>query len=759
MSRPPHSDSVVVSGIGVVSAIGIGVPAFIEALRVGRTGIGPITSFDVSRFRSQVVGAARDFAPQDYDFTDLSGYDRHIQMALVSAREAILNAGLDLCDMPVRLGLCLGTCNGGMLAIERHYRMLAGTEPGNYDERLHFAKRYYSAATILARVFSIRGPVTSVVTACSASTNAVGMAFDMVRDGTVDIVIAGGSDAFAQSTYAGFDKLKTTSSQACAPFSEPTGLTLGEGAGFFVLEGRRHAFARNAPIFGEILGYGLSNDAYHPTSPDPTGKGQQLCMERALDSAGTTIGEIDYVNAHGTGTVANDRTETKTLQRLFEGVTPPPVSSTKSFLGHALGSAGILEMAASILMTRDGLLPPTVNYTVCRDNCGLDYVPNVPRKANVRKMMKSNFAFGGNNCCVVLSPGDQKLAGRALESLAVAITGVGVIGHSWSSMDQLADYLRHAPEFANDPVTITDFDPSKIDRRLQLRGMDRCSQFATIATKTAMTAARWSMKPGDCQDIGLILGMTDSPTASEDAYLRRINLYGPESPDLVNFPFLVVNSVVGNASRSLILRGFSSALAAGHGAGLAALEYAERAIHAGHARSILAGGADELTPRLLSDLSAIGRGARSLKTWAPTEGAVVFALQRLDLAIASGSPILGRIMATGAGMIPPGADPWQSIQIVLADILRKGEVTAEDVATIRISVESPEYIDIIDNLTAEFRCANIIAPLEPRIGQAPAHSPLLSLGLALTSDSVPSGPTFVLSLSRLGEIHAILVLG
>ncbi len=437
----------VITGIGLISPIGNDRKTFLTSILNSRSGIEKISEFDTSPFKCSYYAPVRHLEKLLVSCPDrVRRWDRHTAMAFLAGRAALADAGFDPavetnCFNSRRFGLIFATCSGGMLSIEKHYTQIFGKQPsgGSLTRELSDAKRYYQSAYLLSREFGITGFVTTVVTACSASTNAVGMARDLIQSGKMDHILVIGSDSFAPSTFAGFDLLKATSDHPCAPFSLPIGLNLGEGSGAWIIESS--AARENQRIYGYVRGYGLGNDAYHPTAPDPSARGAILAMTRALSDAGLQPGDIGYINAHGTGTQANDKIESKAISKVFGPEDIPPVSSTKSFFGHTLGAAGILEATASILALHHEVLPPTLNFTTPRDGCHLDYIPNECRTGKTDVVLSNGFAFAGNNCSLIISrkKPEQNAGDRQPAPKRVFITGTGAVSQGISTMEAFPD--------------------------------------------------------------------------------------------------------------------------------------------------------------------------------------------------------------------------------------------------------------------------------------------------------------------------------
>ena len=342
----------VISGLGMLSCAGANLVESRAQFIAGACCLSPITDPRAARLRARFAGQVAGFAAVPGRSPELQPHDRHVHLALAAAREALTAARAQPAELGRRLGLIFSTCSGPMLLIEAHYERIIRGQPALTETEL-VAKRYYSAAPALARALCIKGLCTTVVTACSAGTAAIALAADLIRCGLLDAALAGGADSFSVSTLAGFDGLKATSEGRCAPFSKPFGLNLGEAAAFALLETADSAQRRGAPVRAEVLGSGMSNDAYHCSAPEPAGRGLAEAMKRALQDAGLSPDQITYINAHGTGTEANDKAECKALRKVFgDRAAKVPVSSTKSMVGHCLGAAGAAGVDPAIAAVR-----------------------------------------------------------------------------------------------------------------------------------------------------------------------------------------------------------------------------------------------------------------------------------------------------------------------------------------------------------------------------------------------------------------------
>jgi 3-oxoacyl-[acyl-carrier-protein] synthase II len=411
---------VVVTGLGSVNPLGIGVEAFWKAARDGVSGIGPITAFDASALPVRFAGEVADFDPEDYlPKREARRMDRYDQFFYAAASEALADSGLSFAaDSPeaARAGVVVGSGIGGVIAFQDAMDVLRQRGP---DRMSPFAIPQIisnMAAGLVSIGFNLFGPNSATVTACAASANAIGDAAEMIRRGAADVMVAGGAEAaICEFAVAGFAQTKALSTRnddpatASRPFDAGRdGFVLSEGAAVLVLEERRAAIDRGAEIYGEFIGYGMSSDAYHITLPRPGGTGAARAMQAALDDAAVESSAIDYINAHGTSTPANDATETAAIKLVFgeERAAAIPISSTKSMTGHLLGGAGAAESIICLLAIRDGVVPPTINYHTPDPECDLDYVPNQARHVTVDTAMTNSFGFGGHNVTLIFSGDD-----------------------------------------------------------------------------------------------------------------------------------------------------------------------------------------------------------------------------------------------------------------------------------------------------------------------------------------------------------------
>ncbi len=401
---------VVITGAGSINALGLGVPAFATGLRAARHGIGQLSLFDSTGYRTSYAGEVRDVPRQTWLPPALERHaSRSDLFALIAAREALVTAGLWSESAAPAMGLddvgvVVGATTGGMHSTEEYYRRVVLELPARRRAAM-LNLLVSTSADLLAGVFGCQGPRLTVSTACSSGGNALGVAVDWIRAGRADVVLGGATDSLCRMTFSGFNALQALDTVPCRPFDrERAGLSLGEGAAMFVLEAREHARARGASVLAEVRGYGISADAHHITQPRPDGAGAALAMRRALEDSGVAADEVDYVNAHGTGTPHNDVMETRVIKTVLgRRAQAIPVSSTKSMIGHCLAAAGALEALACVLALQGGFVPATATLEHPDPECDLDYVPRASRTQAVHTVLSNSYGFGGNNTTVVLS--------------------------------------------------------------------------------------------------------------------------------------------------------------------------------------------------------------------------------------------------------------------------------------------------------------------------------------------------------------------
>ena len=403
---------IVITGLGVISPVENDVESFWQALLAGKSGIGPITTFDSSAFDSQIAGEVKGFDPLKYmDSKEAKRMEKFAQFAVAASRQAVSDAKLDLSrENTERIGVLIGCGIGSLRIVEQEYKTYLEKGPSRITPFMVPLMIVNEAAGQVSILLGLKGPNSCVTTACASGSNAIGDAYRMIQYGDADIMVSGGTESsITHLGVGGFCSLKAlsrkndTPEKASRPFDKlRDGFVIGEGAGVVILEELEHALKRNAKIYAEMAGYGMSADAYHMTAPDPSGSGAQRAMQSALSDAGLKPEEIHYINAHGTSTALNDKIESLAIKNTFGAYAHKvAISSTKSMTGHLLGAAGGVEFVVCCLSIRDSVAHPTINQEVPDPECDLDYVPNISRKMKINTALSNSLGFGGHNATLI----------------------------------------------------------------------------------------------------------------------------------------------------------------------------------------------------------------------------------------------------------------------------------------------------------------------------------------------------------------------
>jgi 3-oxoacyl-[acyl-carrier-protein] synthase II len=785
------------TGIGLVSPLGHSIEAFRNALLEGRSGIRSVHSFDTSCFRSGLGGEIHDFNPDsDLPEGEAQAYpDRYIQFALAAARRAIANAGLPANLRDRRAALCVGTCNGGLRTAEVRWQAVLANPSAPLDQRDAHLLRYSALGRALAHTFGVSGATVIITTACSSSTNAIGSAIDLVQSGRADLVLAGGSDALCLTTWAGFSAVKAMAEPGpCRPFSgSPAeyGMTLSEGAAIWVVESERSATARGARPLAELLSYGLSGDAHHLTAPEPSGSGATRAMRAALDRAGMRPDELGSINAHGTGTEANDRAESRAMQLLL-GNAKVPVTSAKSFLGHTLGAAGILEATASVIGMLDGFIPPTLGFDGPRPGIGLDVVGPGPRPMERDPFMKVNLAFSGNNAALLMSRPDTSRGNQPhMPNRKVVVSGIGAVtplgigtGALWNALSEKLTAIRPITRFDTSGCTsrygalLDPFDWRQHERRIDLRPMNPIGRFATMAAREALERAGLQLRPKVLESSGLVIGVNVGP--SEETLMRRVWSTPDHMADPTGFAESVANSVAGYVSQALYLKGYGTTVSSGPQAGIAALAVAAEAVSRGHAVRIVTGSADEVYEQAFRNDDAAGwlppddatTGGNGWRRRHPGEGAAMMVIETADEAASRGACplacILGWAASTDTGDLVQLSTSGDALAAAISEALERAECLPSQVDAIAAApVGGPGFKRELDALQKVF--GQHLPPLISTVdaaGYADASSALMAAVACLeggiwadsTIPGIPPRRIMVIGTSPLGP-NWVVVLG
>lgn len=690
---------VVVTGMGILTPLGTSIEDFQEALFAKRIAIRPserfIGTFENANAAEILTSPVIEGLSEDL----LKNLDKAALWAYKVSRDAMAQAGLLGDRRSLDGGLVVGVSSAGT---EAYIPLIENNLEDFSAEKTRLSGGFSSVCSIVSSLLELGGGFELVATACTASTNAIGIGFDRIQNGKMPFSVIVGTEPLYLPTFAGFFALQAMRAEPCAPFSGTPGMSIGEGAGAIVIEEYEHAKARGATILGEIVSYATSGDAYHETAPDPRAEGAARAMQLAMANAAVGPDSIDYINAHGTGTEANDRAETLAVKKVFSEFPAIPISTAKAYFGHNIGAAGIVEFLACLVTLPKGKLLPTLNFSTPKPGCDLNYVPNEFMDKQVGLFMKNNYAFGGNNCCIIASTKPEVAAPTNYKPRNVVISGVGAVssagfgridmfekmheGKTFSSeisiggirLDQnqkteIASWLSRSPQLTetlsklpSDPsgnikLRVHSIDDEQLKKHLRNsndRKASKIGALALLAVDMALSDGARKIRR-DGQDIALIFGMSKGPHSTVARFVS--SLYpDPRRVRTLDFPGSLMNAVATYCSISKGIRGYNTTLATGFNSGLGALTYGYELIRQGVQPQAIVGGADESfigTSTLLAgsnnylnyDLAenafkVYGRDYCGLHVG---EGACMALLEDEDVARQRGAKILGRLLGYG----------------------------------------------------------------------------------------------------------------
>ncbi|MGE5405632.1 MAG: beta-ketoacyl-[acyl-carrier-protein] synthase family protein [Candidatus Saccharibacteria bacterium] len=604
----------VITGMGVISPIGSNLDEFLAAIIDGRHGVTQVEGLDTSTYITKFGGEIKGF-PENYPRQDIiQGLERCSQLALVAAVEAVERSGINIDNLdPYDVGLVLGGLLGGILVGQEFQSTWLNQGIEYTDPKTLLLFPNYAQGDIINQYFKFRGPKATVANACAAGSAAISQALEWIRLGRAKVVLVGGADPLAPVSFAGFSALQALSSEPCSPFCRSNGLSLGEGAGFFVVEEREFALGRQANILAEIRGYGFTSDAHHLTASDPAGSGAVRSMSAALMDAQLTPADVDYINAHGTGTPTNDSAESRAITTVFsENIHKIPVSSTKSMIGHTLGAAGAVEAVASVLAIVHDLLPPTVNFSEsekeAKGGAKFDFVPNKARKGKVEVALSNSFAFGGNNVSVVFSKPEQNFTTRSVKHKDVVITGIGIMSAAGIGKESFWQALNEGKSCLGE---IKGFDISNIKWKIagevpelkyqkymtpdMYRRTDYLTRYGIVATREALQDAGIEINKEISEKVGIIYGTATGQTGTVESFCRGVLKHPGGKGSALLFPNTVACASVGNVSIQFKLKGPTATFVTGGTSSCHALAYAVDAINRGITDTLVVLAADELS--------------------------------------------------------------------------------------------------------------------------------------------------------------------
>jgi 3-oxoacyl-[acyl-carrier-protein] synthase II len=600
--------TIVVTGIGMITAVGDTAEECWQSIADGESGLSTVSVVPHVGLISTRAGEVRS-KHVDADDDD----DRSLVLSRIALEEALTSAGLAF-DSPYpshRTGLAIGTSLGGARRGEEFHRQWLSRGLRKADAGLLRQYPLHATADYLAARFSLFGPRTVHSNACAAGSVAIGNGLEYLRTDAADMVVVGGVDPLAYLSFGGFSCLGALSPKDCAPYSKSEGLTLGEGAGFLVLERAEAARARKAPVLAVLSGYGLSADAHHPTAPDPRGRGALSAMMAALKMAGATEQQIDYINGHGTGTPANDGGEKKILLHLGEN--DIPMSSTKSMIGHTLGAAGAVEAVTTVMALREQVLPPTVVPDDFDGEFEFDAVPRFGRPATISLALSNSFAFGGNNSTLVFrkseGPGEQPAPAVRQVAITAAAAMVGPAG----SAETVADALFAGTLlYGNSSVSIEEYGPfpiGDVPESVQKAGINPTAlrRLDALSKRSASVVGQLlkerSLNRTELQKTGLIFATASGPMSTVEAFQRGLIAEGVGNTRL--FPNTVMNASAGHVALLHGLKGPTATFCAGSTSAVSALHFGQQLIASGSCDRAIVLSADEATTALLAGYARI----------------------------------------------------------------------------------------------------------------------------------------------------------
>ena len=672
---PMNEKRCVITGLGIVSAIGHNTEECFEAALKGVSGITDVKSFDTADCYSH-KGAEVDLTNEEL----ANGrYDRTTALGIKAAGEAIKDAGLDTDSGDTsEIGVILGSCIAGAACVEKYYRQKCDGKQGEIEDL-----KQMPASVIAGNVadyYNAGGITANIVNACAAGTLSIALAIDLIRGGKGEIFLAGGCDSFSSLAFSGFHALRALDSTECSPFNHSEGITLGEGAGVLVVESYEHAVKRGAKIYCDVLGSGVSSDAYHITAPRPDGEGQMSVITRAVRNSGLKFTDIDYVNAHGTGTAKNDESEFLSLKTCFAENDHISVSSTKSMTGHCLGAAGAIEAVMTVKALTEGKLPPTTGYTeedlkVLAEKSGnIDFIANTPRERDIKYAMSNSFAFGGNNASIVFAK-DPNVLNLSCPKQELYVTGIGMVNGEYD-------------EATKSYVANLDTDTFKAYgvKSAFLRKLDRLSQLQLLSGVRALEDAGITVSDDNAGIIGICIGTNEGPMTEIANFQKGIIRDGIDKGSAFAFPNTVYNAAGGYLSIFTGIKGYNATIANGFQSGLQSICAAVGVIMFGYENIMLASGTDECTDidhEIYSDLGKIGAGKATLG-----EGSVTCVIEKDSSATERGAKRYAKIAGFSSARDTSGdrSDNLRlseaSLTKVINNVLEEGGMKPEDVKCI-----------------------------------------------------------------------------
>ena len=751
---PEDPKRCVITGLGLVCALGDDAASCAASAFSGKSGIKDVTSFGTENCYSH-KGA--EVALSDEQLCK-DKYDRTTLLCIKAAGEAIADSGLDLANEDrKKIGVILGTCIGGAASIDKYY---TDSHEGRQADKDDIMRMPASAiANNVACHFGLDGITANIVNACAAGTMSLAGACDMIRSGKADVFVAGGCDSFSSLAYAGFHALHALSEKECSPFNHSDGITIGEGSGVLIIESYEHAVSRGAKIYCDVLGAGVSSDAYHITAPRPDGEGQMSAIRRAVANSGVDFADIDYINAHGTGTSKNDEAEFLSLKTLFGNRPDLAVSSTKSMNGHCLGAAGSIEAVLTVEAMNRGEVPPTIGYSgedieALKEKAGgIGFVANEKQAKDVKVCMSNSFAFGGNNASIVFSKEPHAIKSDR-NTDPIYITGIGEV--TGTMAEGASDYRADiSPEVFKKHEVKTAF----------LRKLDRFSELVLLSGIEALSDADIKVDEKNADDIGIVIGTSDGPITEIVNFQKLVIEKGIENGSAFMFPNTVYNAAGGYLSIFTGIKGYNITIANGFQAGLQSVMYACEAIRRGDENIMLASGSDELTDieaDLYKHAGYVGNGKDDGVVLG--EGSVTLILESSKSAAERGSKKYAQIAGYAAARHSTPYDKvsgtGEALVRAIEEAISDAGITASDISVVYGFANGLKCIDgILDEaVSAVWKNGIEVRNVRAGSGEARAASAALSLSQAARDMETNTGDYSIAVSFGAGGIYSAIVL-
>lgn len=592
----------VITGLGMINAIGNTVDESWNNCINGVSGIKEVRSIDTSDCYAHLGAESAEHFDVDAG-DDAQKMDRVSLLCVKAANEAIKDSGIVIDDNNAdRVGVIMGSCVGGAVSIQKFFTDRHNAE-GSEDTSDIIKMPIGVIANNVAKIAGVKGVVTNVGNACAASTISIEYACDLIRAGVGDAFIVGGADSFSALAFGGFTALHALDTDPCSPYNKSKGITLGEGAGALIVESYEHAVARNAKIYCDVLGGGISSDAHHITAPRPDSEGQMNAMKWALANSDLKPTDIDYINGHATGTPLNDSTEIQAMQTIFGDNDNTAVDSTKSMVGHCLGAAGAVEAIYTVKALTTETVPPTIGYSDedlenLKEKAGkLDFMPNVSKHKEIDYAMTNNFAFGGNNASVIFAKNEKKI--KPLENNKVYVTGFGIVSPAGNTVDSYVEAVKNGGLKSEGDglfATVGADDYKEYGIKLNFyRKLDKLSQTQVVSGRACLADAGVTVTTDNETEIGMIVGTADGPATEIINFHEGLIKNGLHAGSAFIFPNTVYNAAGGYFSINSGVKGVNVTLTNGMQAGLQSICYAYNVVRDGAEKMMMATGLDENT--------------------------------------------------------------------------------------------------------------------------------------------------------------------